>query len=251
MASILMRSASVAGVAVLTSLLVVLAIGLVLGEAVDLNAWIIGTVCPLLIAWPASAYVFAQGDRLKNAHRDLARAHAQLAVAHRRLSDKASRDDMTGMFNRESFFAALESGKRQAGGALLIIDADHFKAINDSYGHLTGDEALLLIAGAIKRAVRGGDVLGRIGGEEFAAFLFGADEREATRIAERIRTEVELILFRPVERIVRLTVSIGGALYQEAMTLSELMRSADLRLYEAKRRGRNLVIVEASVSRAA
>lgn len=251
MASIVLRSATVAGAAVLVSLLVVLALGFLASDLIGLDAWIIGTICPLLIAGPTSAYMFAQGDRLKAAHRELARTHAQLAVAHRRLSDKASRDDMTGMLNRESFFAALEHARGKAGGALLIIDADHFKAINDSYGHLIGDEALLLIAGAIKRAMRAGDVLGRIGGEEFAAFLHGADEREAARIAERIRTEVELILFRPVERIVRLTVSIGGALFQETMTLQDLMRSADLRLYEAKRRGRNLAIVGAAVSRAA
>ncbi|TIP53219.1 MAG: GGDEF domain-containing protein, partial [Mesorhizobium sp.] len=73
----------------------------------------------------------------------------------------------------------------------LVIDADHFKRINDSYGHLTGDEALLLIAGAIERGVRSGDVLGRIGGEEFAAFLVGASEHEAKHVAERIRREVE------------------------------------------------------------
>ncbi|WP_054311825.1 GGDEF domain-containing protein [Mesorhizobium sp. 1M-11] len=251
MTSIVMRSAAVAGAAVLVSFLVVLAVGFLSSNLIGLDAWVIGTICPLLIAGPTSAYMFAQGDRLKAAHRELARAHAQLAVAHRRLSDKASRDDMTGMLNRESFFSALESARGKTGGALLIIDADHFKAINDSYGHLTGDEALLLIAGAIKRAMRTGDALGRIGGEEFAAFLHGADEREAARIAERIRTEVELILFRPMERIVRLTVSIGGALFQETMTLPDLMRSADLRLYEAKRRGRNLVIVGAAVSRAA
>ncbi|PLP57274.1 GGDEF domain-containing protein [Mesorhizobium loti] len=251
MTSIVVRSAAVAGAAVLASLLVVLALGSLSRDLIGLDAWIIGTICPLLIAGPTSAYMFAQSDRLKAAHRELARTHAQLAVAHRRLSHKASRDDMTGMLNRESFFAALESAKEKTGGALLIIDADHFKAINDSYGHLTGDEALLLIADAIKRAMRSGDVLGRIGGEEFAAFLHGADEREAARIAERIRTEVELILFRPVERTVRLTVSIGGALFQETMSLPDLMRSADVRLYEAKQRGRNLVIVGAAVSRAA
>ena len=119
---------------------------------------------------------------------------------------------MTGMLNRESFFAALDGSRRKSDrGALLIIDADHFKTINDSYGHLTGDDALLLIASAIERGVRSGDVLGRIGGEEFGAFLVGATEQEAKRVAERIRREVELIRFRPVdERTVPLTVSIGG-----------------------------------------
>ena len=88
-------------------------------------------------------------------------------------------------------------GARADRGALLIIDADHFKTINDNFGHLTGDEALLLIASAIGRGVRSGDILGRIGGEEFGAFLVGATQEEAKRVAERIRSEVELIRFQP------------------------------------------------------
>jgi diguanylate cyclase (GGDEF)-like protein len=157
---------------------------------------------------------------------------------------------MTGMLNRETFFAALDGSRRKADrGALLIIDADHFKTINDNYGHLTGDDALLLIAAAIERGVRGGDVLGRIGGEEFAAFLVGATEPEARRVAERIRREVELVRFRPVdERTVPLTVSIGGITCGESATVSELRRAADRRLYEAKHRGRNLSILDRDVS---
>ena len=183
-----------------------------LGGVVDGNAWLMLTICPLTIAWPASAYTFWQGERLKSAHRDLARAHAQLAAAHRRLEEKASRDNMTGMLNRESFFAALDGSRRKADrGALLIIDADHFKKINDNFGHLTGDAALLEIAAAISRGIRGGDILGRIGGEEFGAFLVGASDQEAKRVAERIRREVELIRFQPAdERTVPLTVSISG-----------------------------------------
>jgi diguanylate cyclase (GGDEF)-like protein len=223
-----------------------------LGGTVDGNGLLMCIVAPLVIAWPASAYMFHQSERLKKAHRELARTHAQLAAAHRRLAHKARHDDLTGMLNRESFFAVLEGSRRKTDrGALLIIDADHFKKINDSFGHLTGDDALLLIARAIKRSVRAGDVLGRIGGEEFCAFLPGAGEQEARHIAERIRREVELIRFRPVdERTVPLTVSIGGALFSEGASVSELMRSADRRLYEAKHGGRNLAIID-SLPRAA
>src|SRR5690606_14049972 len=127
----------------------------------------------------------------------------------------------------------------------LIIDADHFKRINDNYGHLTGVRALLEIAAAIRIAVRADDILGRVGGEEFAALLAGASEDEAARVAERIRREVEQIRFMPDdERVLSLTVSIGGTICIPEASVSELMRAADKRLYEAKNRGRNLAILD-------
>ncbi|TGR17299.1 MULTISPECIES: GGDEF domain-containing protein [unclassified Mesorhizobium] len=253
MNSIILKSAAIAFASVAASLLLTLIVVPAMGFPITRTIWLTSTLCPLVLAWAACASTFWQSDRLKNAHRELARAHAQLAAAHRRLSEKASRDDMTGMLNRESFFAALDGSRRKSDrGALLIIDADHFKTINDNFGHLTGDDALLLIAGAIERGVRGGDVLGRIGGEEFGAFLVGATEKEAKRVAERIRREVELIRFRPVdERTIPLTVSIGGTVCDVEANVSELMRAADRRLYQAKHAGRNLTILDTDISEAA
>jgi diguanylate cyclase (GGDEF)-like protein len=157
------------------------------------------------------------------------------------------------MLNRESFFAALDGSRRKTDrGALLIIDADHFKKINDNFGHLTGDTALLEIAAAIARAIRVGDILGRIGGEEFGAFLVGANDQEAIRVAERIRREVELIRFQPMDgKVVPLTVSIGGTPCARDANVSDLMRAADKRLYEAKSQGRNLAIFDEGISAAA
>ncbi len=253
MSRIFLKSALAAFLSMAAALLLGFAVIGILGGEVDANAWLILTVCSLLIAWPASAYAFWQSKNLRDAHRDLARTHAQLAAAHRRLEDKARHDDMTGMLNRESFFSSLDSSRNKLDrGALLIVDADHFKKINDSFGHLTGDSALLEIAAAINRATRNGDILGRIGGEEFGAFLVGASPSEAIRVAERIRLEVELIRFRPVDELaVPLTVSIGGIPCKADATISDLMRAADKRLYEAKNRGRNLAIVEAAISAAA
>jgi diguanylate cyclase (GGDEF)-like protein len=253
MNSIVVRSGIVALLAAVVSILLVATIVPALGGTVDGMAILMCILCPLATAWPVTAFTFWQSDKLKQAHRELARTHAQLAAAHRRLSEKASRDDMTGMLNRESFFAVLDGSRRKVDrGALLIIDADHFKKINDSFGHLTGDRALLEIAAAISRGVRGGDVLGRIGGEEFGAFLLGATAKEAERVAERIRREVELIRFRPIdERTIPLTVSIGGANCAPEATVSDLMRAADKRLYEAKNGGRNLVIVGGDIAEAA
>jgi diguanylate cyclase (GGDEF)-like protein len=253
MSRIFLKSTLVAFSSLFASILLAIIVVPALGGSIDGNAWLMLTICPMTIAWPASAFTFWQGEKLKNAHRDLARAHAQLAAAHRRLEEKASRDTMTGMLNRESFFAALDRSRRKTDrGALLIIDADHFKRINDGYGHLTGDKALLEIAAAISSGVRAGDVLGRIGGEEFAAFLVGASDQEAIRIAERIRRQVEDIRFQPADgKVVPLTVSIGGTPCPFDANVSELMRAADKRLYEAKGRGRNRAIFDDGISAAA
>lgn len=253
MKSVIVKTAAVTVVSILGSLALVLTIVPALGGTVGGIGWLMCFLCPLAIASPLSFFTFLQGEKLKVAHHDLTRAHAQLAAAHRRLSEKASRDEMTGMLNRETFFAALDGSRRKNDrGALLIIDADHFKQINDSFGHLTGDQALLQIASAISRGVRSGDILGRIGGEEFGAFLVGASEEEAKLVAERIRSEVETLRFQPNdEPAVPLTVSIGGTTCASEANVSELMRSADKRLYEAKRRGRNRAIFDSGISEAA
>ncbi len=209
------------------------------------NGWLTSTLCSLVIAGPSSAYTFWQKERLALTYAKLRTAHAELADAHRKLKEKSRHDDMTGLLNRESFFAVLDGTRGKVDrGALLIIDADHFKKINDSYGHPTGDGALLEIAAAIRRGVRKGDILGRIGGEEFAALLDGASDVEARHVAERIRREVELTPFRPDENAIPLTVSIGGTKCESGASVSDLMRAADRRLYEAKQRGRNLAILE-------
>ena len=198
-------------------------------------------------------HVLARSARLRRAHEQLSAAHAALADAHRWLAEKASRDHMTGFLNRESFFALLDGSRRKSDrGALLLIDADHFKRINDSFGHLVGDEALVAIAAAIGRGVRGGDTVGRIGGEEFAALLPGASEADAAGIAERIRREVEAVDFRPAgAHPWQLTVSIGGTLCPAGIAVSDLMREADRRLYEAKRNGRNRTVLDGRLQAAA
>lgn len=235
------------------SLLMVLTIVPAVGGVVEGNALVMSIACPLAIAFPASFYTFWQKKRLadtlealRHAHDRLADTHAELAQAYARLSEKARRDDMTGLLNRESFFAALEAMRRRTdAGTLLIIDADHFKSINDTWGHQQGDAALLLICGAIRAGVRDADLVGRIGGEEFAVFLSGAGEEEAVVIAERIRAGVEQLRFCPgEEKSLPLSVSIGAARLGSHRTWTEMMREADRSLYEAKRRGRNRVVFE-------
>jgi len=243
---ILLRSTLVAAGSVVASLTIVITVVPLLGGVVDGNAWLMTVLCPILIAWPASAHTFWQRDQLKAANLELSRAHIRLAAAHAQLAEKASRDPMTGMLNRENFFAALDGSRRRSDrGALLIIDADHFKKINDTYGHQAGDEALQRIATAIAGSVRSNDIVGRIGGEEFAAILSGATLEEAALVAERIRSEVASLVFRPRDgRDVPLSVSIGGVRCTTEAGVAELMRTADRRLYEAKNAGRNRVVID-------
>jgi diguanylate cyclase len=128
-----------------------------------------------------------------------------------------------------------------APGALLVIDVDHFKRINDSFGHECGDEALKLIAQRIKRALREHDLVGRIGGEEFSVLLPGVSHEHALKVAERIRTEVFSTEMMLAGDHCRLSVSVGGVTFDYNASFSELYRHADQKLYAAKRNGRNRV----------
>ena len=159
------------------------------------------------------------------------------------MSILASTDSLTAVLNRGAFTMLVEAylndartQARDTQGALLIIDADHFKTINDTYGHDRGDEALKIIAGAIQGVLRGADIVGRIGGEEFGVFLPGATPRVTETVAERIRTSVNVAEFMPVgSKPVELSVSVGGATFAQRVGFTDLFRVADERLYDAKR----------------
>jgi diguanylate cyclase (GGDEF)-like protein len=174
----------------------------------------------------------------------------ELAIAHRRLTVYASTDSLTQVMNRAAFttlvdayLGAVRNHENRKRGALLIIDADNFKAVNDSYGHDRGDEALVTIASAIKSTLRSPDLVGRIGGEEFGVFLPGATPEEASQVAERIRQSVAATTFAPGGAPYHLSVSVGGAAFQNKLPFTELFRLADQQLYLAKNNGRNRVVV--------
>ncbi len=253
MRKVLLKSTLVTLLCVVASVLAAATVVPALGGIVDGNAWMMCVVCPLVTAFPASTYTFWQGARLRRAHDELAHSHAQLAAAHAALAERARRDDMTGMLNREAFFSQLEATRGTLGrGILLIIDADHFKSINDTFGHPVGDAALLEIAAAIAGGVRAGDVVSRIGGEEFAVLLPKATAVVAASIAERIRGSVERIDFRPGSGpAIRLTVSVGGVRCPPDAETKDLVRMADEKLYAAKNAGRNRVELDRSLAVAA
>ena len=171
--------------------------------------------------------------------------HKQL---EEQLRELATRDALSGLLNRRAFLerggALFDHCRRHAKPcAVLMLDIDHFKRINDQHGHQMGDEAIRACAQAIASALRGADLLGRVGGEEFAALLPLSTAAEAARIAERIREGVaHLGLRTPQGQPLALTVSIGVAQMAPGhRDMHALLADADAGLYQAKAGGRNKV----------
>jgi diguanylate cyclase (GGDEF)-like protein len=134
---------------------------------------------------------------------------------------------------------ALRGGRSLA---VVMIDVDHFKVINDSHGHLVGDEVLRHLSSLLRLELRPHDVLARFGGEEFVLVLDGLDLPDALRLAERLRDRIELTVASMGDVTVRLTASLGVACSdQHGYDLIQLISAGDAALYEAKRAGRNRV----------
>lgn len=245
MVQIFVRAAVVALACVLFKLAFSLVAMPLMGAKLDPVNWYWFVASPIFVALPAAALFFWKQRSSAQALLALKRAHRDLGKAHKRLREVAMHDSMTGLLNREAFFAAVEAMRgRTATGTLLFADADRFKKINDSFGHMVGDAALLEIAAAIRRSIRQEDVAGRIGGEEFGIFLEGAVGAEAAVVAERIRCAVAAVKLSPAPGMsVPLTVSIGGVSAGSLLTTAELMQIADKRLYQAKRAGRNRIVL--------
>lgn len=204
-----------------------------LGPVALQRSLISAVVLPLLLALPLFFYMSL---RVRG-----------LAMSNLRLGLMARTDSLTACLNRGAFTSRVSGHLSQrpaaARGALLMIDADNFKAINDLFGHDAGDEALTIIARSIRAILRPRDLVGRLGGEEFGVYLPDADQHQAEIIAERIRRSVNLAVFTPDGRPRNLSVSIGGVVFDGPASFSNLFRIADQRLYGAKQTGRNRVTV--------
>ncbi len=166
-----------------------------------------------------------------------------------KLINQAATDGLTGILNRSHFLARaneeLERSHRYGGTCvLLMIDMDHFKLVNDNFGHAVGDYVLQKVSDISREVTRNTDILGRVGGEEFAILLPETDIAKANQVAERLRQNIEntaLIIEEGVQMPIR--VSIGVAEHQPGNeSLSELMIRADKALYRAKHSGRNCVV---------
>ncbi|BDI30350.1 GGDEF domain-containing protein [Capsulimonas corticalis] len=180
---------------------------------------------------------------INNYGRDLEVRAARLEAINARLEALAKLDGMTGLKNHRAFQERLETEFQRAARysmplSLLLLDVDHFKSFNDSYGHLAGDEVLKALAQVLQESARGLDFVARYGGEEFVMILPHADHLGAIGIGERMRTGIEAAAWpnRPI------TASIGVATLTRGMERpSDLIAQADRALYASKANGRNLV----------
>ena len=183
---------------------------------------------------------------------ELKLAEAKLALANAKLETLSRMDELSGLYNRRYFYEMMKNAARQVQHAkklgqedsfcLIILDIDRFKAVNDTHGHLRGDDAIRHIAELLTKHSRPDDMVFRIGGDEYAILLPETDLPTAKAHAEYLRKTVENTpLSLPHERQVELTVSMGVACYCDHWDTRKTIHDADMRLYQSKNTGRNLV----------
>jgi len=168
------------------------------------------------------------------------------ALLYRQAITQAHRDPLTQISNRAAFDESMSKQlasyeRHQTDFSLLIIDIDHFKKVNDSYGHITGDGVLKLVAKVIKTTIRGSDEVFRYGGEEFVVILGNTSQAGANFIAERVRKQIQQEVVDEGKNI-RVTASIGVAASDKVEDPTEILEFADKALYKAKDMGRNKVV---------
>lgn len=187
------------------------------------NAFFLSIVCHFAIA------VFVMALVKERAEADLLRL--------------ANIDALTGISNRRSFFESLPETLR-VGDAIVMADIDHFKKINDTHGHLAGDEVLARVAQELSAMLRPNDVIARFGGEEFVIFLRASGKDNPAILAEKIRTCVSAIIHTAEDKEISATLSMGIAVCEEKVNFAKLLlKKADIALYAAKGAGRNRLTV--------
>lgn len=195
-------------------------------------------------------YLTAEGYRLPELD-ELEEDLDKLRKETFRLQRRTSTDELTGVMSYAKLMESLEQqidrthrrGHDRSPLCLIMSDLDFFKKINDTYGHMMGDLVLRHVAGRIQSATRNFDLVGRFGGEEFVIIMTDTNLELATAIAERIREAVMHAPFHVKRFNIRITISLGVAMLRQGERKESLLERADAAMYEAKRSGRNRVVI--------
>ena len=200
---------------------------------------------PWAITIPLGFHMSKQRFKLVCLTNRLNEVQSNLREANKALEQRANFDGMTGLLSRDSFFSQLDKMLvDEKASVLMIVDVDHFKNINDNFGHPIGDQALVLLGKIFRKTLRENDLVGRIGGEEFGIFLPETSTAEGQIIGEIVRHEIENTIFEPYHNMRHvITVSIGMTDVAPRQQRAALMGNADTALFTAKRSGRNQVVL--------
>lgn len=217
------------GVSVVVSVIVTVIFMHTFSQGVNMAGLLISIVMPIVLGGPMILVFAISTERMRHANVQLLRL--------------ATIDGLTALLNRRAFTTSVQKHctAPHTRGVLLVIDVDHFKSVNDRFGHDQGDQALWEIARAMDSVVTLPGLTGRMGGEEFGVYLPNTDLATAKTVADAIRGAVGAIGFMPDGIACPLSVSIGGALHQRPISFRDFYRDADTQLYSAKQDGRDCV----------
>ncbi|MFT4574428.1 MAG: diguanylate cyclase (GGDEF)-like protein, partial [Marinomonas primoryensis] len=177
----------------------------------------------------------------------VAKRTEDLQILNKKLKELATRDSLTGILNRGSFFETAQhllilSQRQKLPASFLLVDLDNFKMVNDTYGHFVGDKVLIHFTQTIQKSLRKSDLIGRVGGEEFAIFLPDTGNDDAFQFAEKLRKIISHSVLEVDGKVVAYTVSLGVESSEpKDHLIDELFKRADLKLYGAKDKGRDRV----------
>jgi diguanylate cyclase (GGDEF)-like protein len=201
--------------------------------------------CTFLVVEPEYSQIYLEEGELFIPHLKLGTKRIMLFSE---LKKKARIDGLTGLFLKrfflEKLYSEIERAKRyNTDFYVMMLDIDHFKSINDNYGHLVGDDVLKKTTSIISSSVRHGDIIGRYGGEEFIVLLPSISQDNVLETAEKIRKSVKNIVFKGNNKPFSITISIGLAKYLKGIDIDTLIGNADNALYQAKNSGRDNIIL--------
>lgn len=189
------------------------------------------------------------GSYMRKMRKKLSATNYRLNKALNTIRDLAIHDDLTQAFNRRQMFEELKREKAKAdriGGifSIALFDLDHFKTINDTYGHLKGDDVLKHLIHSVSHEIREIDSISRYGGEEFVIIMSGSDTSGAEECALRIKNRIKNLKFPGFADTFRITISTGITTYQPVESIDEIIARSDSAMYKAKAMGRNQVVIE-------